>query len=436
MSVLLQFIIVIGAILLGTRYGGMGIGIISCLGLGILCLFFGVTPGALPADVCFIILSVCTCSAILETCGGLDLLINIGAKILRNHPKYITTLAPIVMFFLTFFAGTAMVCFALQPVIYEVAYSNGIRPERAMVTGTMAAQCAIPASPISAATAALIGLFATYGYSDITLGQILMVTVPSILIAAILTSFIFWKWGKDLDKDETFQERLRKGLVEMPRPTELKKASPKAKFSLILFGLGIVFIVSTGFFPELRTPLGSEKPLSLATVIELVMLLVGALLVITCRPNLTVAANSQILRSAVATMVCIVGCSWMADSFVAANGAVIMETFGQIAQDYPWSCAFVLYFMTSIMNSQAATTRAIMPMGFALGLSPLALIAMFPAVNGFLFPINGPAIAACSIDRSGTSSMGKYVFDNPFQIFGTVTAIIAVTIGFGITYFM
>ena len=421
MSVLLQFIIVIGAILLGTRYGGMGIGIISCLGLGILCLFFGVTPGALPADVCFIILSVCTCSAILETCGGLDLLINIGAKILRNHPKYITTLAPIVMFFLTFFAGTAMVCFALQPVIYEVAYSNGIRPERAMVTGTMAAQCAIPASPISAATAALIGLFATYGYSDITLGQILMVTVPSILIAAILTSFC---------------EPIVIRLVEMPRPTELKKASPKAKFSLILFGLGIVFIVSTGFFPELRTPLGSEKPLSLATVIELVMLLVGALLVITCRPNLTVAANSQILRSAVATMVCIVGCSWMADSFVAANGAVIMETFGQIAQDYPWSFAFVLYFMTSIMNSQAATTRAIMPMGFALGLSPLALIAMFPAVNGFLFPINGPAIAACSIDRSGTSSMGKYVFDNPFQIFGTVTAIIAVIIGFGITYFM
>ena len=179
MSTVIQFLIVIGAILLGTRFGGMGIGIISCLGLGILTLFFGVTPGALPADVCFIILCVCTCSAVIEQCGGLDLLTAIGAKILRKHPKHLTTLAPLVMFFLTFFAGTAMVCFALQPVIFEVAYRNGIRPERAMVTGTMAAQCAITASPISAATAAMIGLFIHYGHPEISLPQILMVSLPA-----------------------------------------------------------------------------------------------------------------------------------------------------------------------------------------------------------------------------------------------------------------
>lgn len=431
MSIWIQFLIVIGSILLGTRYGGMGIGIVSCLGLGILSLFFGLTPGSLPSDVCFIILSVCTCSAILEKCGGLDLLTSVGARILRKNPKYITILAPIVMFLLTFFAGTAMVCFALQPVIYEVAYNSGIRPERPMVTGTMAAQCAITASPISAATAALIGLFVSYGYPEISLPQILLICVPAGFLSIVLTSLVFWKWGQDLDVDKDFQKRLEMGLVENPREQKINKISGRAKFSLFLFFSGIIYIVSAGFFPSLRTPIGASVPIGMAATIELSMLIVASILVIVCRPNLMDAAQSQILRSAITTMICIVGCSWLADTFVTANKEVILNTFGLLAQSSPWSFALVLFFMSAIMNSQGATTRAIMPMGFALGLSPLSLIAMFPAVNGFaFFPINGPAIAACSLDRSGTTSMGKYLFDNPFQIFGTINAILTVSLGF------
>ena len=198
------------------------------------------TPGALPADVCIIILCVCTCSAVIEQCGGLDLLTAIGAKILRKHPKHLTTLAPLVMFFLTFFAGTAMVCFALQPVIFEVAYRNGIRPERAMVTGTMAAQCAITASPISAATAAMIGLFIHYGHPEISLPQILMVSLPAGLIGVLATSLFFMKWGKELDKDEEFQRRLKNGQIESPKIVELKDIGLKGKFSLGFFLLGLI----------------------------------------------------------------------------------------------------------------------------------------------------------------------------------------------------
>lgn len=437
MSTVIQFLIVIGAILLGTRFGGMGIGIISCLGLGILTLFFGVTPGALPADVCFIILCVCTCSAVIEQCGGLDLLTAIGAKILRKHPKHLTTLAPLVMFFLTFFAGTAMVCFALQPVIFEVAYRNGIRPERAMVTGTMAAQCAITASPISAATAAMIGLFIHYGHPEISLPQILMVSLPAGLIGVLATSLFFMKWGKELDKDEEFQRRLKNGQIESPKIVELKDIGLKGKFSLGFFLLGLIYIVLAGIYPELRTPYAAKQPMGMAATIELTMLLVGAILVIVCRPSVKKLASSQILQSAVTTMVCIVGCTWLADSFVAANKDVLLETFGSLVQAEPWTFAFALFLMAAIMNSQGATTRAIMPLGFALGLSPLALIAMYPAVNGFaLFPINGPAIAACSLDRSGTTTMGKYLIDNPFQIFGTICAVISVSLGFLIVWLL
>ena len=175
----------------------------------------------------------------------------------------------------------------------------------------------------------------------------------------------------------------------------------------------------------------------MTTTIELVMMATAATLICAFRPNMKQIAQSPILRSAVTTMISIVGCSWLADSFIAAHNAVILDVFGSLAQSMPWTFAFVLFVMSALMNSQGATTRAVMPMGFALGLSPLSLIAMFPAVNGIgLLPINGPALAACEIDRSGTTTMGRFLYDNPFQIFGTLNAILSVCIGFAIMFML
>ncbi len=167
------------------------------------------------------------------------------------------------------------------------------------------------------------------------------------------------------------------------------------------------------------------------------MMTTAAILICAFRPNMKQVAQSHILRSAVTTMISIAGCSWLADSFIAAHKTVILDVFGSLAQSMPWTFAFVLFVMSALMNSQGATTRAVMPMGFALGLSPLSLIAMFPAVNGFaLLPINGPALAACEIDRSGTTTMGRFLYDNPFQIFGTLNAILSVSIGFAIMFML
>lgn len=437
MSVLTEFLIVIATILIGTRFGAVGIGVMSCAGLAILHLFFGLSPTAMPADVCFIILCVCTCSAVLEACGGLNFLIAIGAKIIRSNPTRLLLIAPIVMFFLTVFAGTAMVCFTLQPVIYEVAYANRIRPERAMVPATMAAQCAITACPISAATAALIGLFAHYGHPEISLATILTISLPAGLISVILISQLYRHWGAELKDDKIYQERLAAGLVTPPANAPLVTITTKSKFSLLIFAFGIIYIVSAGFFPTLRSFSSNHSPLSMTTTIELVMMATAATLICAFRPNMKQIAQSPILRSAVTTMISIVGCSWLADSFIAAHNAVILDVFGSLAQSMPWTFAFVLFVMSALMNSQGATTRAVMPMGFALGLSPLSLIAMFPAVNGIgLLPINGPALAACEIDRSGTTTMGRFLYDNPFQIFGTLNAILSVCIGFAIMFML
>ncbi|HAW45077.1 MAG TPA: C4-dicarboxylate ABC transporter [Sutterella sp.] len=431
MIVLIQFLIVIGCILLGVRYGGLAIGVIPVVGLAVLVFGFGVTPTALPTDVAFIIICVCLCSAIMEACGGLDLLISFGAKIIRSNPNQVSIVAPLVSFALTCFAGTGLVCLALQPVTYEVAYNVGVRPERPLVGVTVASQTAITACPISAATAALLGLFSTYGHADIQLGTILMVTFPASLAGTLAAMAVFYFWGKELDQDEGYQARLKAGLIEAPKVIESTELAPGAKLSLIIFTIGIIYIVSAGFFPALRTPTGGTKPMGMSTCIEFTMMVAAGLMCLTSKPDLAKAEYSGILRGALVGVALLMGCTWLADSFVNANKPFLMDTFGALAQSQPWTFAIVLYIMSALMSSQGGTTRGVMPLGFALGLSPMTLVAMFPAVNGvFGLPISGIAFTAMGFDHTGTTTQGKYVYDNPFQIFGTIAALVAVPVGF------
>ena len=431
MVVLIQFLIVIGAILLGVRYGGLAIGVIPVLGLAILVFGFGVTPTALPTDVAFIIITVCLCSAIMESCGGLDLLISFGAKIIRSNPNQVSVVAPLVSFALTCFAGTGLVCLALQPVTYEVAYNVGVRPERPLVGVTVASQTAITACPISAATAALIGLFSSYGHPEIALGTILMVSFPASLAGTLAAIAVFYFWGKDLDKDEAYQARLKAGLVEPPKVVEASTLPPGARLSLAIFSVGIVYIVCAGFFPALRTPVGGTKAMGMSTCIEFTMMAAAGLMCLTCKPNLAKAEYSSILRGAMLGVALLMGCTWLADSFVNANKPFLMDTFGALAQAQPWTFAIVLYIMSALMSSQGGTTRGVMPLGFALGLGPMTLLAMFPAVNNvFGLPICSLGFTAMGFDHAGTTTQGKYVYDNPFQIFGTIAIIVAVPVGF------
>ena len=54
-----------------------------------------------------------------------------------------------------------------------------------MAVATIASQQAITASPVAAATAAMIGLFAEKGITDFGLPQILMICVPATLIGVV-----------------------------------------------------------------------------------------------------------------------------------------------------------------------------------------------------------------------------------------------------------
>lgn len=402
MVTLIELAIVFLAIFMGVRHGGLALGFWGGLGLIVLAVVFGVFPTAPPIDVMLIILAVCTAASCMEAVGRLDILVRFAAKIIRAKPKMVGVVAPVVSFFLTFFAG----------------------------------QVGITASPIAAAMAAMIGLFAQNGHGDIGLGQILMITFPACLIGVILGSIIYVFFGKDLKNDPAYQARLKAGLVLPPEKLSDRKLPPQAAWSVLIFFGAIVVIVLAGFFPNLRVLPGGTKAVGMALVIEAVMLAAGAFMMLFCKPDVKKIVKSPVMEACVVSITCVFGVAWMSDSFIAANKDVFMQVAGSLAQVAPWLFTFILAGMSALLASQGATTRAIMPLGFALGINPWYLIAMFPAVNClFILPTTGPALAAVGMDRSGTTYIGKYILNHSFQLPGLVMVAISVVTAFGLVSF-
>ena len=430
----IELVIVLAVIFIGARFNGVGLGIWGGVGLFLIAVLFGVEPTAPPVDVLLIILAVVTAAATMDAAGGIDFLVSVAERIIRANPKYITILAPLVTWLFTFLAGTGHVVYPLQPVIYEVAMSAGIRPERPMAVATIASQQSITASPVSAATAAMLGMFAAYNWTSFGLAQILAICVPSTLLGVIVAGFVSMFLGKDLADDPEFQARVKAGLVKMPDPNGANKVlKPHAKRSAIVFLVFVAIAVASGLIPELRTLRGETKPLGMATVLEIFMLVNAAAILVTCRPKVDDIVKTPTMRAGVVAMIGIFGLAWLGDSFVGANKADLLAAVGGIAQAMPWTFAFVLFFVSVLLYSQAATARAVMPLGAALGIPPQTLIGMFPAVNGYFFiPTYGSLVAAIAFDGSGTTHIGKYVLNHSFMIPGLVATIVAVTTGLGI----
>jgi anaerobic C4-dicarboxylate transporter DcuA len=430
-SILLQFVVVLAAIWMGARYSGVGLGLWGAVGLLVLVVGFGVNPTSAPIDVMLIILAVIMAASVMDAAGGIDFLVRIAEKIIRANPKYVTIVAPLTTWSFTFLAGTGHIVYPLLPVIYETAHQSGIRPERPMAIATIASQQAITASPVAAATAAMIGLFAEKGLTQWGLPQILMICVPStlagVLVAAIVSMFL----GKDLKDDPEYQARLKSGEVPPARPPEQRPPlKPAAKASAFIFLAGVALVVLFGFFPALRTLPGAKSALAMPTVIEIVMLSVAALMLLVTKVDVDMIPKTPTLRAGVVAVIGIFGLAWLGDSFIAAHKDVIVPAIGHWAEVAPWTFAFGLFFASVLLYSQAATTRALMPLGIALGIPPQFLIAMFPSVNGYFFiPTYGSLIAAINFDLSGTTRIGKYVLNHSFMIPGLVATAVAVITG-------
>lgn len=427
----LHLLFVLLAIIVGARVGGIGLGVFGGLGLAVLTFIFGLEPTTPPIDVMLMIVAVIAAAGCMQAAGGLDLMVKWAEKILRRHPQRITLLSPLVTYLFTFFAGTGHVAYSVLPVIAEVARETGIRPERPMGIAVIASQQAITASPISAATVALLSMLAGY---DITLFDILKISIPCTLVGVLVGALYSMRVGKELKDDPVYQARLKSGELSGANYCTAEVANPgKALTSVLLFLGATVGIVLFGSIDSLRPSFQTSEGvvvMQMAHIIEVLMLSVAALILLLTGTSGMKAAKSSVFNAGMQAVVAIFGIAWMGDTFISGNIAVIKENIFGLVTDMPWLFGIALFVMSILLFSQAATIRALLPLGMALGISPYMLIALFPAVNGYFFIPNYPTVvAAINFDTTGTTRIGKYVLNHSFMMPGLISTIVAVGLG-------
>ncbi|TYG34445.1 anaerobic C4-dicarboxylate transporter [Lonepinella koalarum] len=430
MMFLIQFAIVLLCILIGARVGGIGLGVFGGLGLAILSFGFGLKPAGLPIDVMFMIMAVVAAAAAMQAAGGLDYMIKIATNILRRNPKYITFIAPAVTWTFTVLAGTGHVAYSVLPVIAEVSRHNGIRPERPLSMAVIASQFAIVASPIAAAVVAVVAFLEPQG---INLGNVLGVTIPSTLLGLFLACIFVNKMGKELKDDPHYQK-----LLQNPEYVKANNANtdltqitlkPTAKPSVALFLFGALLVVVMGAIPSLR-PTFDGQPMGMAHTIEIVMLSIGALIILFCKPDGTEITRGSVFHAGMRAVIAIFGIAWLGDTLMQAHMTEVKEMVSGLVETAPWTFAFALFILSVLVNSQGATVATLFPLAISLGIPAPILIGVFVAVNGYFFiPNYGPIIASIDFDTTGTTRIGKYIFNHSFMIPGLLSMVFSVCFG-------
>ena len=429
---LLQLLFVLVAIIIGARLGGIGLGVLGGLGLAVLTFVFGLEPTSPPIDVMLMIVAVIAAASCMQAAGGLDLMVKWAEKLLRKNPSKITLLSPLVTYIFTFIAGTGHVAYSVLPVIAEVATETKIRPERPLGIAVIASQQAITASPISAATVALLSMLSGH---HISLMDILMISVPCTLIGVLAGAFCSLHVGKELAEDPEYLRRIANGEFTSDQyRTKGVDNHRAALLSVVIFIAATIGIVLFGSMTELRPwfslPDGSSRQMQMAHIIEILMLSAAALILLVTRTDGIKAVQGSVFSAGMQAVVAIFGIAWMGDTFIGGNMEELKGSIEHIVTEMPWLFGLALFVMSILLFSQAATIRAMLPLGIALGISPYMLIALFPAVNGYFFIPNYPTVvAAINFDRTGTTHIGKYVLNHSFMMPGLVATGVSVALG-------
>lgn len=424
---ILQLAVVLAAIYFGARLGSIGIGYAGGAGVLVLCLLLGMTPGKIPIDVILIIASVIAAIAAMQVAGGLDYMVSVAERILRKHPKHITYLAPTVTYCLTILAGTGHTAFAVLPVITEVAKEQGIRPSRPLSIAVVASQIAITASPISAAVVFVSGALEPLGVGYLTL---LAICIPTTYAACMITAFFCNFMGKDLKDDAVYQDRLAKGLVKL-RGQSAIAIKPHAKLSVALFIAAIIVVVAYATAISDKVKLIAEPTLTRDQAIIAFMLTAAALIALLAKIDTAAVLNSSTFKSGMSACICVLGVAWLGDTFVAAHVEGIKTFAGGLLDQYPWMLAVTFFFASMLLYSQAATAKTLLPAALALGVAPATAVASFAAVSAlFILPTYPTLLAAVEMDDTGSTRIGRYVFDHPFLLPGTIAIALSVTFGF------
>jgi anaerobic C4-dicarboxylate transporter DcuB len=429
----IQFALVLGAVLIGIRRGGVSLGLIGGLGVSLLVLGFRSAPSEPPIAVMLIILAVVTASATLQVAGGLDYLVQLTERMLRAHPKYVTILAPLSTFFLTVCCGTGHAVYALLPVIADVALKTGIRPERPMAISSVASQMGITASPVAAAVTFFLGFAAKAGY-PVTLIDIIMVTMPAGVVGLLAAAAWSFNRGKDLDQDMEYQARLQdpefRKALDADVTTLDKKIPLTAKISVLLFFAGVGSIIFLASFPQLL-PLVNGKAVAMTTVVQFVMLAFGAFIMFAANVKAKDIAHSSVFTAGMIAVVSIFGIAWMSDTFISANKQYLIDNIGIMVKLAPWTFAIATFCISAFVKSQAATLAITLPLGLALGLPVPLLLGLMPASYAYFFFAFYPSdLAAINMDRTGTTRIGKYLLNHSFMIPGLIGVSVSTVVAY------
>jgi anaerobic C4-dicarboxylate transporter DcuA len=431
---ILQALTVLGAIFIGVRLGGAAIGYSGGAGVLILGVLLGLDPGGIteghvyiPVDVILIIMSVIGAIAAMQVAGGLDYLVHLASLLLRRNPKYITFLGPTVTYFLTIFAGTGHTAFSALPVIAEVAKEQGVKPSVPLSVSVVASQIAITASPVSAAVIFLSGLLEPKGVGYLT---ILAIGIPTSFAACMITAFVCNLFDTDLDKDPVYRERLAKGLVQR-RGEQTFVLKPGARRSVLLFLVGVAGIVLYATAISKNVGWIAHPVVGRDAAIIMFMLSIATLIVMFCGVAPDAIGSASTFKSGMIACVCVLGVAWLGSTFVQGNIGSIQAAAGHVLSRYPWMLAVALFFASTLLYSQAATAKALLPAALALGVAPATAVASFAAVSAlFVLPTYPTLLAAVQMDDTGSTRIGKYVFNHPFLFPGALAIALAVALGF------
>lgn len=441
-AIVLQILIILTCLLMGTRFGGIGLGLISGIGLLLLVFLFGLAPGEPPVSVMLTIVAVIGAAATLQQARGLDVMMQFAEKILRKKPELVTILAPITTWSLTVLCGTGHVVYTMFPIIQDIALKKGIRPERPMAVSSTAAQMGITASPVSVATVSLASILAeNSGALDqsYSIPQILSVAIPASLSGVLLAALWSVRRGKDLDQDPIFQENMKDpecaARIHSQSKTLIGEVFPKTAYrSVWIFFAAIALVVALGAAESLRpvfpNDAGVDKPLSMNLVIQMLMLVAGAVILLWCRPDHGKISSTPVFKAGMTAVFSVFGVAWMADTFFDAHIDALEATLGDVVSSYPWMYAIVLLIVSKLVNSQGAALVAIAPIGLHLGIDPAVIIGFYGAAYGYWILPTYPSDLACiGFDTTGTTRIGKFVINHSFLIPGAISVLTSCVVG-------
>ena len=426
----IQFAIVLLCILVGAQIGGIGLGVFGGIGLAILAFGFHLQPTSPPIDVMLMIMAVVSAAAAMQAAGGLDYLVRVATRVLHRNPRYITFIAPAVTYAFTVVAGTGHVAYSVLPVIAEVSRRNGIRPERPLSMAVIASQFAIVASPVAAAVVSVVHYLEP---QHITLIDVLKVTVPSTILGIGLACVFVNRMGKELADDPGYQQRLKDPeyvkLNAVEAVAEDAPLKPTAKTSVRIFLVAAQRVVLMGAVKGLRPVFGGEH-MGMAHTIEIVMLSAAALIILVCKPDGNEITQGSVFHAGMRAVIAVFGVAWMGDTLMQAHLPELKAAVSSLVETAPWTFAFALFVLSVLVNSQGATVTTLFPVGIALGVPAPILIGTLVAVNGYFFiPNYGPIIASIDFDTTGTTRIGRYIFNHSFMLPGLLSMAFSLALG-------